>query len=68
MAERQQREAWAKFEDVTEAAREELELQKRRRVESFQKSLRELAELEVKHARAHCQVLREALASMRAEE
>jgi len=68
VAETHQKDAWAVFEAVTEEAKVEIELQKERRVEGFQRQLQQLAELEIKHARAHCQVLREALTSLRAEE
>jgi len=68
VAETRQKEAWAVFEGVTEEAKVEIELQKERRVEGFQRQLQQLAELEIKHARAHCQVLREALSSLRPEE
>jgi len=68
VAENRQKEAWAVFEGVTEEAKIEIEQQKERRVEGFQRQLQQLAELEIKHARAHCQVLREALTSLRAEE
>lgn len=68
LAEGIQREAWAALEHLTEGARAELELQRSRRVESLQRNLRELAELEVKHARSHCQALREALRAVRAGE
>merc|ERR1712210_279004 len=64
VAETRQREAWTVFEGVTEEAKVEIELQKERRVEGFQRQLQQLAELEIKHARAHCQVLRESLSSL----
>jgi len=67
-AELRQKDAWAVFEGVTEEAKEELELQKERRIEGFLRHLQQLAELEIKHARAHSQVLREALTSLKAEE
>lgn len=68
LAESLQTEAWAALESLSETAKGELQLQKERRVESFQKNLRDLAELEVKHARAHCQVLRQVLGQLRSEE
>lgn len=59
IAETVQKEAWEKFERLTEVARGELELQKKGRISSFQKNVCDLAELEVKHGRAHCEVLRQ---------
>ena len=43
-----QQEACTTFETMSEKAKEELKLQRERRVQHFQKSLSELAELEVK--------------------
>lgn len=68
MAEASQREAWATFEELTESAKEELDMQKERRVASFQKNLKDLAELEIKHSRAHSAVLKQAIASLKNED
>lgn len=65
LAENRQHEACSRFEAMSEKAKEELKLQRQRRVHHFQKSLSELAELEVKHARAHAQMLRQTIASIR---
>jgi len=54
-------------ESMSEKAKEELKLQKERRITHFQKSLTELAELEVKHARAHAQMLRQTISTIRQE-
>jgi len=65
IAENRQQEACTTFENMSEKAKEELKLQRERRVQHFQKSLTELAELEVKHARAHAQMLRQTISSIR---
>lgn len=65
IAENRQQEACAAFENISDRAKEELKLQRERRVQHFQKSLTELAELEVKHARAHAQMLRQTISSIR---
>jgi len=65
IAENRQQEACTTFETMSEKAKEELKLQRERRVQHFQKSLSELAELEVKHARAHAQMLRQTISSIR---
>ena len=43
---------------MSKTAKSELKMQKERRVAHCQKSMLELAELEVKHAKAHAQMLR----------
>merc|ERR1712012_724373 len=53
LAENKQQEVCSMFESLSKTAQAELEMQKGRRVTHFQKSLQELAELEVKHAKAH---------------
>ena len=55
------------FERISERAREELKALKARRVASFQKSLSELAELELKHSIAHAQMLKATIATLRAD-
>ena len=55
------------FEKISERAREELKSFKTRRVASFQKSLSEMAELELKHSRAHAQMLKATIANLRAD-
>ena len=52
---------------MSKTAKAELQLQKERRVNHFQKSLVEMAELEVKHAKAHAQMLRQAIQTIKTE-
>ena len=66
-AEGEQQEACQMFERISERAREELKALKARRVASFQKSLSELAELELKHSKAHAQMLKVTIANLRSE-
>ena len=66
-AEGEQQEACQMFEKISERAREELKALKARRVASFQKSLSELAELELKHSKAHAQMLKVTIANLRSE-
>merc|ERR1740124_2183923 len=61
IAENRQHEACTTFEELSRTAQMELKMQKERRVAHFQKSLQELAELEVKHAKAHAQMLRQTI-------
>ena len=83
-----QQEVCTMFEGLSKTAQAELEMQKGRRVTHFQKSLHELAELEVclwllacqhskyktklfffqvKHARAHAQMLRQTISAIKTE-
>ena len=66
------------FEGLSKTAQSELEMQKGRRVTHFQKSLQELAELEVsqgdylsllqvKHAKAHAQMLKQTISAIKTE-
>jgi sorting nexin-5/6/32 len=66
-AENAQQEACQRFEHISEKAKEELKTLRVRRVASFQKSLTELAELELKHSKAHAQMLRATIATLKAE-
>ena len=66
-AEGEQQEACQIFEKISDRARDELKGLKARRVASFQKSLSELAELELKHSKAHAQMLKVTIANLRAE-
>ena len=52
---------------MSKTAQAELKMQKERRVAHCQKSITELAELEVKHAKAHAQMLRQAIQAIKAE-
>ena len=62
-----QQDACTTFEEMSKTAKSELKLQKERRVAHFQKSLAEMAELEVKHAKAHAQMLRQTIQAIKAE-
>ena len=62
-----QQDACTTFEEMSKTAKTELKLQKERRVAHFQKSLAEMAELEVKHAKAHAQMLRQTIQAIKAE-
>jgi len=66
-AETEQQKAVQQFEQISEHAKDELKTLKDRRVAAFQKCLTELAELELKHSKAHAQMLRAAVASLKAE-
>merc|ERR1719461_446614 len=65
--ERLQEDAVKHFEKISSHAKDELKTLKERRVVAFQKCLTELAELELKHSKAHAQMLRAAVASLKAE-
>ncbi|KXJ19152.1 sorting nexin-6 [Exaiptasia diaphana] len=64
-AESAQQHASEKFEQMSEVARQELTDFKTRRVQHFRKNLTELAELELKHAKAHSQLLKNTLAALK---
>ena len=66
-AENGQQEACKNFENISDLAKEELKILRQRRVAAFQKSLTELAELELKHSKAHAQMLRTTIANLKAE-
>ncbi len=66
--EQAQTDACNRFEAISSKAKEELSNLKNRRGDAFQKSLTELAELELKHSRAHAQMLRSTIAALKAEE
>merc|ERR1712032_1227890 len=67
LAENKQQEVCTMFEGLSKTAQAELEMQKGRRVTHFQKSLHELAELEVKHAKAHAQMLRQTISAIKTD-
>merc|ERR1719186_1017534 len=67
IAENRQHEACTTFEELSGTAQLELKMQKERRVAHFQKSLQELTELEVKHAKAHAQMLRQTINAIKTE-
>ena len=66
-AENGQQEACKNFENISDLAKDELKILRQRRVAAFQKSLTELAELELKHSKAHAQMLRTTIANLKAE-
>ena len=66
-AENHQQESCHRFEQISAKAKEELKTLRVRRVAAFQKSLSELAELELKHSKAHTQMLRATIAALKAE-
>lgn len=67
LAETAQTEACEKFEGISKQAKQELQDFKVRRVSAFRKNLVELAELEIKHAKAQAQLLKNCLASLKEE-
>ncbi|XP_076036861.1 sorting nexin 6 isoform X2 [Oratosquilla oratoria] len=67
MAELAQQNACEKFEQMSEKAKEELTDFKMRRVAAFKKNLVELAELELKHAKAQVQLQKNCLQSLEEE-
>lgn len=66
-AEQAQTEACEKFEQMSEKGKEELMDFKTRRVTAFRKNLIELTELEIKHAKAHAELLKKCLTVLREE-
>merc|ERR1711894_185817 len=66
-AENGQQEACKNFENISDLAKDELKILRQRRVAAFQKSLTELAELELKHSKAHAQMLRTTIANLKAD-
>ncbi|XP_076358938.1 sorting nexin-6-like isoform X1 [Tachypleus tridentatus] len=67
-AKNQQQEACEKFENISKLAKQELQDFKTRRVAAFKKNLVELAELEVKHAKAEVQLLKNYLTSIQEDD
>lgn len=66
-AETLQQEACDRFEGISKQAKQELMDFKTRRVTAFRKNLIELAELEVKHAKAQIQLLKSCITSLHEE-
>lgn len=64
-AETAQQAASEKFEHISEVAKQELTDFKTRRVQQFRKNLTERAELELKHAKAHVNLLKTTLAQLK---
>ncbi|CAI4222609.1 unnamed protein product [Auanema sp. JU1783] len=64
-AEAEQVEACKKFEDISTLAKTELKDLKKRRVMAFKKNLQDLADLEIRHAKAQLQVLEESLVKLK---
>ncbi|XP_069063974.1 sorting nexin-32 [Pleurodeles waltl] len=67
-AENHQQVCCQKFEKLSDSARQELTDFKARRVTAFKKNLIELAELELKHAKASMLLLRNSLVALRGEQ
>ncbi|KAK2183269.1 hypothetical protein NP493_316g02055 [Ridgeia piscesae] len=68
IAEETQQETCTKFEKISDMAKHELTVLRERRIAFFKKNLVELAELELKHARAQVQLLRNVTATLKGEE
>ena len=66
-AENAQQEACKNFENISDLAKDELKILRQRRVAAFQKSLTEMAELELKHSKAHAQMLKTTIAALKAD-
>lgn len=64
-AEQAQTDACEKFDAMSARGREELTSFRTRRVAAFKKSLIELAELEVKHAKSQYEYLRQSVLALR---
>ncbi|XP_035683287.1 sorting nexin-6-like isoform X3 [Branchiostoma floridae] len=67
VAEQAQQRACEKYEHLSELAKSELQDFKKRRVGAFRKNLVELAELEIKHAKALNQLYRNCIAQLKEE-
>uniref|UniRef100_A0A0C9PY51 Sorting nexin n=1 Tax=Fopius arisanus TaxID=64838 RepID=A0A0C9PY51_9HYME len=66
-AEKAQTEACEKFEQMSDKGKEELTDFMTRRIAAFRKNLIELTELEIKHAKAHADMLKKCLLFLREE-
>ncbi|XP_046849243.1 sorting nexin-6-like isoform X2 [Xenia sp. Carnegie-2017] len=64
-AEAAQQKASDKYESISDEAKKEMEDFKSRRVQQYRKNLVELTELEIKHAKAQIQLLKNALTSLK---
>jgi len=64
-AEITQQESCQKFESLSETARTELKDFRTRRISHFRKNMSELAELEIKHAKAQMQLLKNLIVSLK---
>ncbi|XP_077993820.1 sorting nexin-6-like isoform X2 [Glandiceps talaboti] len=67
LAETNQQQACERYEKISEMAKVELTDFKTRRVSAYRKNLVELAELELKHAKAQVQLLRNSIAHLKEE-
>ncbi|CAI9724041.1 Hypothetical predicted protein [Octopus vulgaris] len=67
LAEKNQLQAFEKFEKISDNARKELTEFKTRRIAYFRKNFVELVELELKHARAQLQLLKNCIVAMKEE-
>ncbi|XP_016839864.1 sorting nexin-6 isoform X1 [Nasonia vitripennis] len=66
-AEQAQTEACSKFEQMSDKGKEELLDFKTRRVAAFKKNLIDLTEFEIKHAKAHAEMLKKCLSVLQSE-
>ncbi|XP_074640228.1 sorting nexin-6-like [Tubulanus polymorphus] len=64
-AENAQQISCEKFEHISETARQELQDFKARRIQHFKKNMADLVELELRHAKAQVQLLRNCIASIK---
>ncbi|XP_064623249.1 sorting nexin-6-like isoform X2 [Lineus longissimus] len=67
LAENTQQASCEKFESISETAKQELTDFKARRIQHFRKNMIDLAELELKHAKAQMQLLRNCITSLKEE-
>lgn len=67
-AEGDQAEACKKFEDISQIAKGELQDLKKRRLVAFKKNFTDLADLEIKHAKAQITLLQQALTALKVEQ
>lgn len=67
LAEKNQLQAFEKFEKISDNARKELTEFKTRRIAYFRKNFVELVELELKHARAQLQLLKNCITALKEE-
>ncbi|CAD5119720.1 DgyrCDS8315 [Dimorphilus gyrociliatus] len=65
ITEKQQQEACERFEKLSETAREELDDFKKRRIKHFKKNLTDLAEMEIKHAKAQTALLQSTIEQLK---
>jgi len=66
-AERHQEDCCKKFDKISEVAKKEIQEFKHRRIGYFKKHLQEMVELELKHARAQTQLLKNCITALQEE-